>query len=595
MLFKKSKIKDVVSASETKHDEEQASMHLHPMICLFDFEKNVIKELERLRFNCITASFGTNIQVNNKRNEEKLLKLNHYYPSNLHEFDIVMLDMTKNNTEHFDLTKHNLKDTKGAKAHALLSRYPEQVFDPRPLSINIISDEIKELIKKKSIVIAFCRNKNIAEYEFVQITSHGAEVTGTHSYSNFNFYNNVAEHFNKYGKKSVIPKERSKLSPLLEKHLNGIEYGTVFYHPEKWENHKRKKEKNFMPLLLNEREQIISYAHFIEESIIFVFPDIKEKTSFVSELFKTYLPDILPDIFPFHGEFGWLNNGEYLLPEESKLLLQKNEIEEKYVKDINDIEESIAQLKIKYGFLNDLVSESGEKLVKAVEYYMQWLGFESVVNLDDTNPDILEEDLQIDCGDRFLVVEIKGLGGTSTDKDCNQISKIRFRRAEQRGKFDVFGLYIVNHQRYMPPKSRANPPFSEHQINDASLDKRGLLTTYELYKAYFLIEEDILKKELVREELFKTGLISLIPNHLKSLGIPTEYFMDGHVAIVDLDGISLCKGDAVIVKKQDEYFKVTIESLMINDNEVDSADSGEIGVKFSKKLKKNSELFVENV
>ena len=593
-MFGKSKNKDVVSAVETKHSEEQVSMHPHPMICLFDFEEDVTKELERLRFNCITASFGTNIQVNNKPHEEKLLNLNHNYPSNLHEFDIVMLDMTKNNTVNFDQTKHILKDTKGAKAHALLSRYPEQVFDPRPLSISIISDEIKELIKKKSIVIVFCRNENIAEYEFVEITSNRTQVTGTHSYSNFNFYNAVASHSNKNGKKSIIPKEKSKLSPLLEKHLNGIEYGTIFSHPRTWKNGKYEEEKNFKPLLLNEQGEILSYAHLIENSMILVFPDIKEKTEFVSELFKTYLPDILPDIFPFHGEFGWLDNGEYLLPEESKLLLQKTEIEETYVKDINNIDASIAQLRIKYGFLNDLVSESGDKLVTAVEYYMKWLGFESVINLDDTNPDVLEEDLQIDCGDRFLVVEIKGLGGTSTDKDCNQISKIRFRRAEQRGKFDVFGLYIVNHQRYLPPKNRANPPFSEHQINDASLDKRGLLTTYDLYKAYFLIEEDILKKEFVREELFKTGLISLTPSNLKSLGIPTEYFMDGHVAIVNLDGISLSKGDTIIVKKQDEYFKTTIESLKVNNNEVVCVDSGEIGIKFSKKIKKNSELFIEN-
>lgn len=594
-MFGKSKSKAIAPVVDAKNDEEQVDIHQHPMICLFDFNEEVKKELERLRFNCITASFGTNIQVNNKQYEEKLLKLNHDYPSNLHEFDIIMFDMTRSNIENFDQNIHNLKDTKGARAHALLSRYPEQVFDPRPLSINIISDEIKELIKKKSIVIAFCRNENKAEYEFVEITSNGAEVTGKHSYSNFNFYNDVTNHFNKYGKKSLIPKEKSKLSPLLEKHLSGIEYGTVFFHPQTWQDGKYKNEKNFMPLLLNEREEIISYVHFIEESIIFVFPDVKEKTAFVSELLKTYLPDIMPDIFPFHGEFGWLNNGEYLLPEESELLLQKKDIEEKYIKDINKIEESISQLKIKYGFLNDLVSESGDKLVKAVEYYMQWLGFESVVNLDDTNPDILEEDLQIDCGDRFLVIEIKGLGGTSTDKDCNQISKIRYRRAEQRGKFDVFGLYIVNHQRYMPPKSRSNPPFSENQIKDANLDNRGLLTTYNLYKAYFLIEEDILKKEFVREELFKTGLISLIPKHLKSLGIPTEYFMDGHVAIVNLDGISLSKGDTVIVKKQDEYFKVIIESLMLNDDEVDSANAGEIGIKFNKKLKKNSELFVENV
>lgn len=593
MRFGKSKNKDVVSAAEQEHFEEQISVHQHPMICLFDFENEVTKELERLKFNCVSASFGTNIKVNNKQYEEKLLKLNHDYPNNLHEFDIVMLDMTRNNTEDFNQNHHSLKDTRGSKAQALLSHYPEQVFDPRPLSINIVSAEIKELTNKKSIVIAFCGHENIVDYDFVEITANGAKVTAHYTYSNFNFYNNVAQHSNKYGKKVFVPKVKSKLSPLLEKHLDRIEYSTVFFHPEIWENKQYKKIENFIPLLLNEREEIISYTHFIEKSTILVFPDIKEKTEFVSELFKTYLPDIVPDIFPFHGEFGWLNNGEYLLPEEAELLLQKKEVEETYVKDINNIEESIAQLKIKYEFLNDLVSESGEKLVKAVEYYMKWLGFESVVNLDDTNPDVLEEDLQIDYGDRFLVVEIKGLGGTSTDKDCNQISKIRYRRAEQRRKFDVFGLYIVNHQRYIPPKNRANPPFSEHQINDAGLDNRGLLTTYDLYKAYFLIEEDILKKEFVREELFKKGLISLYPRHLTSLGVPDEYFMDGHVAIVNLDGIFLSKGDTVIVKKQDEYFKVTIESLMVNNAEVESAGSGEIGVKFNKKVKKNSELFVD--
>src|SRR5690606_41254938 len=67
---------------------------------------------------------------------------------------------------------------------------------------------------------------------------------------------------------------------------------------------------NFVPLLLNERDEIVSYAHFIEKSIVFVFPDIADKPNFVSELFKTYLPEIVPEIFPFHGEFQWLDRSE---------------------------------------------------------------------------------------------------------------------------------------------------------------------------------------------------------------------------------------------------------------------------------------------
>lgn len=592
-MFKTSKNKDKTPVLKLANKIEPLEPHKHPMICLFDFNGEVEEELAKLRFNCVAGSFGANVKVNNRWREEKLLKLNLECPSNLHEFDILMLDMTNNTTEIYDPSQHSLENTTGAKAHALLSQYPEQVFDPRPLSVHIIAKEINELISKKSIVIAFCGSENIAEYHLVEVTSRGKHVTETHSCSNFTFYKGFPQHQDRHGKKAVIPEGDSKLSPLFEKHLNGIEYSTIFFHPTEWKDNKNSKIENFIPLLLNDRNEILSYAHFVHESLVLVFPNIKEKTSFVSDLFKTYLPDIMPDIFPFHGEFGWLENGEYLLPGESELLLQRKEIEEKYLKDIERNKESIAEVKEQYRFLADLISESGHKLVCAVEHYLKWLGFESVVNLDDTNPETLEEDLQVDCGDRFLVIEIKGIGGTSTDKDCSQISKIRYRRAEQRGKFDVFGLYVVNHQRYIPPKSRVSPPFTENQIKDANLDKRGLLTTYDLYKAYFLIEEGILKKNFVKDELFKTGLVSLEPSNLRSLGIPDEYFMAGQIAIVNLDGVSIKKGDTLIVKKQDEYFKATIESLELDDAEVKSADSGVVGVKFDKKLKRNSELFVE--
>jgi len=232
-------------------------------------------------------------------------------------------------------------------------------------------------------------------------------------------------------------------------------------------------------------------------------------------------------------------------------------------------------------------------LVAAIEHYLNWLEFPSVINLDQTNLETLEEDIQVDTGSRFLVIEVKGIGGTSTDNDCSQISKIRFRRAEQRGKFDVFGLYIVNHQRYMPPKSRNNPPFRETQIKDAELDKRGLLTTYDMYKAYFLIEDGVLDKEHVRDALFKTGLVSFVPENLQSLGVPKEYFRNGEVAIINVDGVEFKKGDKLIVKSQDEYFGVMVQSLMINNEEVDSVASGEVGIRFDKRLKKNSELFIQ--
>jgi hypothetical protein len=340
----------------------------------------------------------------------------------------------------------------------------------------------------------------------------------------------------------LVPSEGTKLSPLLEKHIGALTYGATFSHPRIRQDGEIKADPKLFPLLINERDEIVSYAHFIGQSLIFVFPDVEDRLGFLGELFNTYLPEIKPALFPFHGQFGWLEDGEYLLPGEQELIDQREQVENGYRECVGRIEESVVELRSRYKFLTDMISGSGDELVSAVVEYLKWLGFESVVNLDTTNPELLEEDIQVDCGDRFLVIEVKGIGGTSTDKDCSQVSKVRFRRAEQRRKFDVFGLYIVNHQRYMPPRSRSNPPFSNRQIRDAELDNRGLLTTYELYKAYFLIEADILSKALVRESIFGTGLVTFSPTNLTSIGCPDEFFKGGEVAIVNLKDTLIRQG-----------------------------------------------------
>lgn len=567
--------------------------HKKPMVFLFDFEESVVEKLKALRINCHEGSFGSIVKVNNKKHEEKILKPNYHHPANLHEFDIIMLDLTKNNFEDYTPSQHELINASGNTAHALLSTYPEQLFDPRPLSINTVSKDLNELLEKKSIIVAFCGSERTSEYKFVEITHRGASVTGKCEFSNFNFYEEFPSHKSRNGKKVKISQKKSTLSPLFTKYLDDIEFNTFFHHPVHWRDGEYQKLDNFIPLLLNERDEIVSFAHFLKQAVVIIFPDIEDKPTFVAELFKTYLPEISPEIFPFHGEFKWLDNGEYPLPGERQVLKKRISLEEQYAKNIaeNDIE--LASLKVNYKFLSDLISETGDTLVSAVETYLKWLDFKSVINLDDTNPDIREEDIQVDCKERFLVIEIKGIGGTSTDKDCSQISKIKYRRAEERGKFDVFGLYIVNHQRYMPPKSRATPPFTENQIKDAIHDKRGLLTTFDLYKAYFLIEEGILQKTDVRESLFNTGLITLEPKNITSIGIPHELFIDGQIAIINLNGTTIKIGDTLITKKQDDYSKVTIKSIQVNGTNVDSCTSGEVGIKLDKKIKKNSELFIK--
>jgi len=71
--------------------------------------------------------------------------------------------------------------------------------------------------------------------------------------------------------------------------------------------------------------------------------------------------------------------------------------------------------------------------------------------------------------------------------------------------------------------------------------------------------------------------------------------MNGQVAIVNLNDITLAVGDTLIVRKQGDYSRAKVESLQVNGKGVDTCNEGEVGIKLDRKLKKNSELFVRKL
>ncbi len=597
-MFGRNKVKKTAdNDNEIEDNELDTITHDSPQICLFDMGSSIVTSFKAASYNINEASLGKLVKVpNDRRDSQHFLKLNHNSPDNLHEHDIVVFDMDLSEKVDYDIKDMGHNNVTGKSTYALLSAFPEKIFNPIPYAIRAISNEINEILNKESIVIIFASNKEEVHYQEVEINSYENRISHSRDLSNTSFYSDFPHCYNKKGRKMKSPDIESKLTPLLLKYSNDSEYKLVFNHPTQWEsNHKQVKDKNFVPLLVNNDGEIISFYHQVSKGAVLVFPCIEDKETFLLELFNNHLSEIFPSLFPFHGQFGWLDNGDYLLPGEAELVGKRESIEKCYLNDVDQNEKSILKLKEDFSFLRELISESGDKLVSSIEHYLRWLEFENVVNLDETNPDVLEEDIQVDCGDQFLVVEIKGIGGTSTDKDCSQVSKIRYRRAEQRNKFDVSGLYIVNHQRYMPPSTRKNPPFTENQIKDSVLDKRGLLTTYELYKAYFLIERGILSKCEVRERLFDYGLVELKPSNLISLGIPQEYFMSGTVAILNVKGEKIEKGMTLFIKKNGEYDKVKVISIKINDDVVDEASEGELGLKLDNPVKNNSEFFIRKM
>ena len=567
-----------------------------PLICVFDAAHQDVESLAKASFNCTTGSLGSLMDVpNTERGSQKLLQPNISIPENLHEYDILVIDLAPKSPVPYEKGAHlNLKRVSGNKTYAFLSEYPQRIFDFNPFGVESVSDTVRDILKKGGIVVVFADEHRQVHYQLVEISSHGSEVCDRFTRSNMSLYSDSPGVINKTGSRIKKTDKGLAMTELILKYMKGGEYKAVFQHPTEWESSARKQVpiKNFLPLALNDSDQVVSFAHDIGAGLVLMFPQIPNKGEFLCELFNAHLAEHFPEIFPYSGEFGWLDDGSYPLPGELDLLEKRQAIESRYIKEVRENKEAVASLKVEYKFLRQLLSESGAQLVAAIASYLSWLGFDSVVNMDDSDNDTLEEDLQVDLGDRLLVIEVKGIGGTSTDKACSQISKIKFRRAEQRGRFDVFGLYIVNHQRYVSPSKRKNPPFTEHQINDARLDKRGLLTTFNLYRAFFLIEGGILSKEFVRERLFDSGVIDFYPTNMISLGQPKELLRKGRVLVIELDGVSIRVGMKLIAKKGDTYSTHVIESLQRDGVNVESASCCEIGIMVDLCVPNRSEILL---
>ena len=207
--------------------------------------------------------------------------------------------------------------------------------------------------------------------------------------------------------------------------------------------------------------------------------------------------------------------------------------------------------------------------------------------------DFLPKEIQILEDDKLFIIEVKGIGGTSTDAECSQVAKHRRRREKEHRDKEILPIYIVNHQRYIRPSLRQNPPFSDNQIDYAKNDERGLLTTWQLYNQYKLIENGIFTKKETRESLDKWGLISLLPKNLIRVGIYEEYFKKPKAGILILNNVKLEVGKMIYAKKDGKWICTSIVSIQLNDKDVDQVDNGEVGIVTDIELEKGYEIFVK--
>ncbi|UBD18065.1 hypothetical protein [Bacteroides salyersiae] len=569
-------------ASETKRKKTK--------ICCLDLDKDCLNLLKD-RFDVYDGSLGKPIDVYRKNHCGLNLLLNYELPQNIHEYDIFIEDMTEPNIIPYDKEENTRTEILGSKAYYFISYDPQTIFDPCPFGSSILNERIHQNRHKPAIRIAFQAPYKSTEYVIQDITD---------SYSAKKFEHNNYEHLGEYCSSYMFGSEvklcDNKLSrALFESFLDDISYCQVFQHPTIWnENRERVSDNQFLPLLMSKSGSIVSYLYASKNDIILVLPQTKKKRELLQTVMQEFLYKYYSEYFPEVEESLWLNRSTYYLPGQEELLKEKEELIAKYNESLIALDERIEMNKNKYSFLHKLLTATGDELVKACLEYFKWLGFKDVIDKDkELDKEFNEEDIQINTEDKgLLLVEIKGINGTSTDAQCSQIFKNVFRRREEQQRFDVFGLYVVNNERGVEPLSRTIPPFNHQQIKDAVNEKRGLCYTWQLFNLYFEIEDGIITKQEAQSMLFNNGLIDFRPK-VNKVAVPHKYYRQHTIVCLKIDNIKINVGDFFFYEEDGRWKKLRILTIKDGDEKFQSVSNGSYGFELERRCPNNKMLYIK--
>jgi len=147
-----------------------------------------------------------------------------------------------------------------------------------------------------------------------------------------------------------------------------------------------------------------------------------------------------------------------------------------------------------YQKLKLLLVASGDALVNAVSYSLDFLGFDTTVTEKEGRHDIEFRDK-----DFYAIAEIKGLQGSANIEDLRQLIDFHLRKL-RKGRDKLAAYLIVNHYRTLPPDKRG-APFTAEVVNAVKTNYQfvRLLTTTSIYELVKRVLQSEISRESARE------------------------------------------------------------------------------------------------
>lgn len=469
------------------------------------------------------------------------------------------------------------------------------IFNPRCFSGLFYHKEFEKILNNGSIVIIFADKKYIEVYHPVDYNSGICVYKNKLKVSNYDWIPHA--HLNPVncvsGKEIYFNKETENVvKPIFSDCENDITYHCTFNVVD--------KQNEFVICKNNLNEPIAFLRKYgLEDTLgyIIVLPQFKDLYKPIKNLINEFLPLLKPEFFPDFVKNSWVDSEEYILPDVKTLTIKKENIIKEYEQKLKELDEDIINKKSEYKFLNGLLTSDGydDFLVDNVMKTLNYIGYKDVVNVDDLVEGNRQEDLRILDNGQFTVVEIKGHNGNPTEDDCQALVKYISRNMKSENRVDIHGILIVNHHKLKAPLGRPYPAFTEQQISDAIRDDYTLVSTWELYKSVRLLQKELITFDDIDTGLHTKGLFNSLPAPWQFIGKIQHQFNNHKIACFYLEADKINIGDELIIENGNDYFKITIDEMMVNDKPVSTAKKGDkLSINIKTPILKHSNIYVKN-
>jgi hypothetical protein len=229
---------------------------------------------------------------------------------------------------------------------------------------------------------------------------------------------------------------------------------------EQYESTSTKEKWAIFPIYENRNDEKIGvYFNWgyrfsdVDAPAFLILPEFRDYPEVITKLLKTY-GRLFPKYFPEICDLDWMKNDKYypkevsLIDDEIKQLVQKTE------KEVKNLQAKKTKLKRDYSYLHGLLTESGDKLKKAVIKTLSEVFKLDVKDMDKDKKINFKEDILIKESPPILT-EVKGT--KRSYPSFTYVTQVLSNLLKGRDEYpDAIGSLILNLDRNKEPNERSD-------------------------------------------------------------------------------------------------------------------------------------------